>query len=235
MTSPGLMREPSIIRARSTTPTMQPARSYSPASIHSRHLRRFAADQGATTGAARFRETAQDLIENARLEFLRPDVIEKEERARAEDGDVVDAMIDEIGPDGVVPIHRKGDLQFRPDAVDAADQDRLAHSGKVRREQAAEAADLARALPGRAFAGRVPGSCASGDCRGRRRRRRGRRLFSSLSTDFTDLRRFFRAAKLAFSNLRKSAKSADDLFQPGKQGSAAFPRRGLWPALRAFP
>ena len=68
------------------------------------------------------RETGQQLIENARLESFRANVIEKEQRARAEDRDVVDAMIDQIGADGVVPVHGKRDLQFRADAIDARDQ-----------------------------------------------------------------------------------------------------------------
>ena len=82
------------------------------------------------------------MVENPRLEFLRPDVVEKKKRPRAEHRDVIDAVVDEIGADRVVPVHGEGDLQFRPDAIDARDQHRLAHPGKIRREQAAEAADL---------------------------------------------------------------------------------------------
>ena len=89
----------------------------------------------ATGRATGLGKTAQELIEDPRLEFFRADVIEKEERPRAEDGDVVDAMVHEIGADGVVPVQREGDLQFRADAVDARDQHRLAHPGKIRRER----------------------------------------------------------------------------------------------------
>src|SRR5438874_82324 len=52
-------------------------------------------------------------------------------------------MIHQIGADGVVFVHREGDFQFRADAVDACDQHRIAHSGKVRAKQTAESADLA--------------------------------------------------------------------------------------------
>ena len=111
---------PSIIFARSTTPTMQPARSYSP--------RRYIPGICAVSPPIKAQPPARQALvkprricsKTARLEFLRADVIEKEERPRAEDRDVVDAVIDEIGADGVVPVHRKGDLQLRPDAVDAA-------------------------------------------------------------------------------------------------------------------
>ena len=111
--------------------------------IHARHLRGFAADQCAARRATCFGEAAQELIEYARLQFLRSDVIEKEKRPRAEDSDVVDAMIDEIGADGVVAIHGESDFQFGADAIDARDQHRFAHAGEVRRKQSAEAADLA--------------------------------------------------------------------------------------------
>ena len=53
-------------------------------------------------------------------------------------------MVDEVGPDRVVPVHRKRDLQFRPDAVDAGNEHRLAHPGKIRRKEPAEAANLSQ-------------------------------------------------------------------------------------------
>ncbi len=81
-------------------------------------------------------------MEDARLEALRADVIEKEQGPRAEHRDVVDAVIHEIGADRFVAIERESDLQFRPDAVYARNQDRLAQAREVRREQAAESADL---------------------------------------------------------------------------------------------
>ena len=121
---------------------MQPARSYSPL----RYMPGICAVSPPIKAqpAARhaLAKPAQELIEDPRLQFFRSDVIEKEKRPRAEDGDVVDAMVHEIGADGVVPIHGESDLQFRADAIDARDQHRLAHAGEVRRKQSAEAADL---------------------------------------------------------------------------------------------
>ena len=61
--------------------------------------------------------------------------------------DVIDAMIDEILPDGVRPIHREGDLELGADAIDARNQHGLAVLPRVEREQPAEAAHLAQHFP----------------------------------------------------------------------------------------
>ena len=78
-----------------------------------------------------------------RFEFARAEVIEEEERLGAQHGDVVDAMVHEVRADGVVLVHREGDLQLRAHAVHAADEDRLAIFLEVELKEAAEAADLA--------------------------------------------------------------------------------------------
>src|SRR5205823_12696939 len=90
------------------------------------------------------RETGEQLIEDMRVQLLRADVIKKEEGARAQDRDVIDAMIHQVGPDGIVAIHRERHLQFRSYSIHARHQDGLAHSRKVRREKSAEAADLSQ-------------------------------------------------------------------------------------------
>ena len=121
---------------------MQPARSYSPL----RYIPGICAVSPPISAqpAARqaLREAANELVEHARLQFFAADVIEKKKRPRAEHRDVVHAMIHEIGADGVVFVQRESDFQFRPDAVDARDQHRLAHSEKFGAEQSAEAADF---------------------------------------------------------------------------------------------
>ena len=43
-------------------------------------------------------------------------------------------------------VHRERDFQFRPDAIDARDQNRFARSRKVRREQATKAATFSENL-----------------------------------------------------------------------------------------
>ena len=50
------------------------------------------------------RKSANELIEHARLEFFAADVVEKEKRARADNRDVVYAVIHEIGADGIMSI-----------------------------------------------------------------------------------------------------------------------------------
>ena len=61
----------------------------------------------------------QNFVENFPFEFLTTDVIQKEKRMRSERSDVVDAVVNQIGANGIVLIHRERDFQFRPDAVDA--------------------------------------------------------------------------------------------------------------------
>ncbi len=83
------------------------------------------------------------MLENFGLQFAGADVVEEEQGFSAEDGDVVDAMIDEVGADGVVLVHRERDFEFRADAVGAGDENGLAIFFGVESEQAAEAADFA--------------------------------------------------------------------------------------------
>src|SRR5437867_11785960 len=92
--------------------------------IHLWHLRSFTADQCAASCSTRARESSDELIENACLKFFAADVIEKEKRPAAEYGDVVHAVIHQIGADGVVPVRRESDFHFRADAIDAGDQHR---------------------------------------------------------------------------------------------------------------
>ena len=51
-------------------------------------------------------------------------------------------MVDQIGANRVVALHRECDLQLRTDAIDTCDQHRFPHSGKVGCEQPTEAADF---------------------------------------------------------------------------------------------
>ena len=55
-------------------------------------------------------------------------------------------MVHHIGADRVVLVHGERDFQFRSHAVDAGDEDRVAHSGELYSKQTAEAADLAEHL-----------------------------------------------------------------------------------------
>src|SRR5438067_13575056 len=80
------------------------------APIHSRHLRRLSADERAPGITAGFAKSTQQLRKNLRLQLFRPDVIEKKQWPRSDYSNVVDAMIDQIGADRVMPVRRECDL-----------------------------------------------------------------------------------------------------------------------------
>ena len=123
-----------------------------PRFIKAGHLGGFAADEGAIIFGATAREAGDEFGEDVGLQFAGADVIEEEKRFRAEDGDVVHAMVDEVLADGVVAVHGEGELELGADAVGAGDEDGLAVFFDVEGEEAAEAADLAedfRAVRGR--------------------------------------------------------------------------------------
>ena len=115
--------------------------------VEARHLRRLAAEEGGPVLAAAARDSLDDLLEHVGLDLPRRDVVEEEERPRALDEDVVDAVVDEVGAARVVAAGRDRDLQLRPDAVGRGDENRLAVRREVGPEEAAEAADVARARP----------------------------------------------------------------------------------------
>ena len=114
--------------------------------IKAGHLRRLAADERAIVFCARAGEALDDVRENVRLQLARAEIIEEEQRFRAEHRDVVHAMVHEVRADGVVLVQREGDFELGADAVHGRDEDRLAIFFHVQREQAAEAADLAEHL-----------------------------------------------------------------------------------------
>src|SRR5438132_12506712 len=99
--------------------------------IHSRHLRGLTADQCAASSASCARKSTEKLIVNSRLKFFATDVIEKKKRPRAEHGDVVHAVIHQIGADGVMFVQRKRNFQLGAHAIDARNQDRLPHVGEI--------------------------------------------------------------------------------------------------------
>src|SRR6202012_5917446 len=78
--------------------------------IKARHLRRFATDERAIifrTGAGK---AFDDVGENMRLQFAGAEIIEKEQRFRAEHSDVVHAMVHEICADSVMLVESESDL-----------------------------------------------------------------------------------------------------------------------------
>ena len=61
---------------------------------------------------------------------------------RAQNGDVIYTMIDQVSADRVVLIHRERDFHFRPHTIHAGDQHRIAQPGKVCPKQSPEPANL---------------------------------------------------------------------------------------------
>ena len=78
--------------------------------IHTGHLGGFSTDQGAASLLAGFGEAFEDLLEDDGIEFFTTDVVEEKQGPGANDGDVVDAMVDEILADRVVAVRGEGDF-----------------------------------------------------------------------------------------------------------------------------
>jgi len=110
--------------------------------VEAGHLGGFAADEGAAVGAAGFAEALDDGLDGRLIEFAGGEVVEEEERAGALNGDVVDAVVDEVLADGVVDVELEGDFEFGADAVAGGDEDGVGVLLEVEREEAAKAADL---------------------------------------------------------------------------------------------
>jgi len=114
--------------------------------IHAGHLGGFTTDQGAASFLAGFGEAFEDLLEDDGIEFFTADIVQEKQGPGADDGDVIDAMVDEILADRVVAVRGEGDFEFRADSVHAGDEHGVFHAAQVRAEEAAEAADFAQNL-----------------------------------------------------------------------------------------
>ena len=136
----GASAAPVIRRSRSTTPTMNPAMSYSPFRVEARHLGGLAADEGAPVLEAGRRDALHHLRRHVGRETARGEVVEEEQRLGALHEDVVDAVVDEALPHRVVAPGHERHLQLRADAVRARDEHRVAVV-RAEAEQAAERAD----------------------------------------------------------------------------------------------
>ena len=123
--------------------------------IEARHLGSFSADQGAAVVLAGFGQAFDDFLGDLRLDLAGGQVIHEKQRRRALHRDVVDAMIDQVGADGVMDIHLEGDFQLGAHAVHARDQDRVGPLRLVHREQAAKAADFAQYAASKSLVGEI--------------------------------------------------------------------------------
>ena len=109
--------------------------------VEVRHLGGLAADERAAVLLARLGEAAHDGLEHVRPKRGRREVVQEEERLRAADGDVVDAMVDEILADRIVLANADGDLELGADAVDGGDEHGVAE--RARRGEVKEPAERA--------------------------------------------------------------------------------------------
>src|SRR5205807_7187822 len=111
--------------------------------IEAGQLSGFAADKRTIVFRAGLREAFDDFGEDARLQFAGADIVQEEQRLRPEHRDVINAMVDEVLTDGVVPPQGEGNLQLGAHAIHAGNQHRPPVFPGVERKQAAEPANLA--------------------------------------------------------------------------------------------
>ena len=90
-----------------------------PIGIEAGHLGGFAADQRAAVRAAGLGHTAHHVLSDFTLEFADGQIIEEKQRRCALHGDVVDAMIDQVGADRVMHAEGKGYLELGADTIRA--------------------------------------------------------------------------------------------------------------------
>ena len=140
--SPGTIDRPSTIRSRSTSADDEAGEVVLAVGVEAWHFGGFAAEQGAAVVAAAACDAADDLLGDVGREPPGRQVIEKEQRTRALHQDVVDAVVHQIGADGVVTSGHEGDFQLGADAVGARDQHRLAQVRGVELEESAERSDF---------------------------------------------------------------------------------------------
>ena len=109
--------------------------------IKAGHFRSLPADQGASGLDAALRNAGDDLGYFFRIVFSHGDIVQEKQRLSPDADYVVDAHGHAVDTDGIMLIQQKGNFQLCPHAVGAGNQNRLLHAGKIRLEQAAEAAD----------------------------------------------------------------------------------------------
>src|SRR6185369_3901025 len=112
--------------------------------IEARHFGGFTTNQGASIMFAGVCHSADDFFCDFGIELADRQVIHKEERGCALNGDVIDAVVDEVSADALMKIHLEGEFELRPNAVNAGDENRIAELLLVDREKSAKSADLAQ-------------------------------------------------------------------------------------------
>jgi len=119
--------------------------------IEAWHLGGLAADQRAAVVFAGIGNAFNHFLGDLGLQLAGGEIVHEEQRSGALDGDVIDAMIDQVGSDGGVQPHFEGNLQLRSHAIDAGDQDGIQVLGLVDDEEATKAANFAEHTAGKGF------------------------------------------------------------------------------------
>ena len=109
--------------------------------VEAGHLGGFSADEGAVGCLAGFFHAGDEFVEDFGVEFAEADVVEEEEGLCAHDGDVVDAMVDDVLADALVVAGLEGEFEFGADAVNGGDEDGVFDFELGEVEEAAESAD----------------------------------------------------------------------------------------------
>src|SRR5579864_320128 len=125
------------------------------ARIEARHLRRLAADQGAIIMAASLGHSFYHFFHYARIEHAGSQVVHEEKWSCALHGNIVYAVVDQIGAHGVMQLHHERYFQLSAYAVHAGDQNRIAEFLFVESEQPAESTDFSNDPTGEGAVGEV--------------------------------------------------------------------------------
>ena len=109
--------------------------------IDAGHLRGFAADERAARFAAAGDKTRNNLQKGIRVQLAHTYIIEEEKRFCAKHRDIVDTVIHQILPDGVVPIRHHGNFELGTDSIHAADKHGFFIPREARIKKSAESAN----------------------------------------------------------------------------------------------
>ena len=104
---------------------------------------------------AGFCQAFDNLLRDARVELAHGQVVHEEERGRALHGNVIHAVVHQVGADSVVDTHLESQLQLGPHAIHTGDENRIEVLSLVHSEEPAEAADLAQNAFGEGFMRKV--------------------------------------------------------------------------------
>src|SRR5581483_9648404 len=94
-------------------------------SVEARHFGGFAANERATVVPTAAGDAGDDTAADLGVELANGKIVEKKQRLRALDGDVVDAVINQIFANGVMAAGREGNFELGADAIGGTDKNRI--------------------------------------------------------------------------------------------------------------